>query len=544
MKQPINNRRIKKRIRSSWLWVIIVLLDLNIAVADCAFVHLENNYLFSGEELKGTLYTNACTSIFPQVIISLLDQENQSVTESWIRLDASLQPFELNVPANINEGIYRLVVFTPRSMEILYSRDLPVFKLDPGFIHGSEVGGDLGGAPLKPTKRGLSVKWDPLEPGGMLVLEIAAEPIGNDPVYVSLKISDKAQSIADDLPPETTGNTSEAGDAIPLSSHTFALEGYLSDSSGTGCSFCQVILTIPTLERGIYYTKTDDTGSFVISGLSHTGSQKGYLSYQPDQTAPPKRFFIHERKTAIKPVPSKTSFEVIKNKLAPQLYRNLLTASLRNGQWPSPTISSEEPNRPYQDILLYSKSDIQVLFDEYYLDSDMKGIIKSIIPLVNIIKKHQLRVFSNENRSNFSEAPFILLDGIPIDSKIALSIDPRTIYKVEVLHKGRTLRQIGNLAANGVIAFFSKNGTDETRLVGVQKIYIKGFDNKVAHRPNSQPAKPFAKVLYWSPSIEIKSGETFTPSISLPDYYIELLVSIIGYDSQGKLIYFQDEIIK
>lgn len=544
MKQPIKHRCIKNRARSNGLWVIVVLFNLNIAVADCAFVHLEDNYLFSGEELKGTLYTNACIGIFPQVIVSLLDQDNQSVTESWIRLDASLQPFEMNVPANINEGIYRLVVFTPRSMKILYSRDFPVFKLDPGLIPGSEAEGDFGRSPIEPTKRGLSVKWDSFEPRGVLELEIAAEPIGNDPVYVSLKISDKAQSIADDLPPAKVGNTSDTGEAIPLSSHTFAIEGYLSDSSGTGCSYCQVILTIPTLERGIYYTKTDDTGSFVISGLSHTGSQKGYLSYQPDHTAPPKRFFIHERKTAIKPSLSKSNFEVIKNKLAPQLYRNLLAASLRNGQRPLPTVSSEEPNRPYQEMLLYSKWDIQVLLDEYYLDSDMKGIIKSIIPLVNIVKKHQLRVFSNENRSNFSEAPFILLDGIPIDSKTALSIDPRTLYKVEVIHKGRSLRQIGNLAANGVVAFFTKNGTDETRLAGVQKIYIKGFDNKDAHRTTSLPAKPFSKVLYWNPSIEIKSGEAFTPSISLPDYYIELLVSIIGYDGQGNLIYFQHEINK
>ena len=383
----------------------------------------------------------------------------------------------------------------------------------------------------------------PFTPGKKLEVAIQPQASEASSVQVSVRISDLAQSVLDPLPIAPI-RPQFGEDKVPLSSHTFALEGYLSDSSGNGCNYCHLILTIPKLEDGVYYTRTDATGSFAFTGLTHTQTLKAYLSYTPDPAASIKQFFIHSKGPQYQPEINEEHYKGYKNKLSPKIGRYTLSRALRSSIDTPPVVSTEKPKRPYQEILLYPKYDEQVIFDQFFLGPDMKKTIKSIVPFVNTIKKQQLRVFSVENSKTFPEAPLILLDGIPINSQRALSLDPRTIYKVEVLHRRRTLRQVGNLASNGVLSLFTKNGTDDTEIPGVKKIYIRGFDNvedKILERTTSHL---FDRVLYWNPLLTVESGSSHKISFDLPDYYAELLITIIGINDEGDYVYYQGPLIE
>ena len=523
--------------KTKGFWLLVFCMFHLASYSNCAFVHLDKNYLLPGEQLSGTLFTNSCGKIFPQVRLVLFDSTGQQQSESWIRLDASIQPFQLEVPATIPEGLYQLIVLVERSQKVIYSKTIPLFK--PDIDLDMLAAGAVPAAMKEITSVGLSVKVTrDVVPGSKLDLEIEPPSNTSFTVPVSIRISDQAQSIADPLPTETF-DVYGAEDNIPLSSHTFALEGYLSDSVGSGCNYCQVVLTIPKLEDGIFYTRTDATGSFAFTGLSHNQTLKAYLSYQPNPSEPSKRFFIHSRSLGYQPERISERFEAYKEELYPKLGRHTVSKAFEQIQQKAAEVTTEKPLRPYQEIVLYPKYDEQVVFDNYYLGQDMKKTIKSIVPFVNTIKKQQLRVFSVENRKTFPEAPLILLDGIPIDGARALGLDPRTIYKVEVLHRRRTLARVGNLASNGVLSFVSKNGTDETEIQGVKKIYIRGFDNRANGETDRTEVKPFQRVLHWDPSANIESGSSYKLSLDLPDYYAEMLITVIGIDDEGNFIYYQ-----
>ena len=280
----------------------------------------------------------------------------------------------------------------------------------------------------------------------------------------------------------------------------------------------------------------------MFTGLSHQGTQLAYLSYQPETGKPTYKFHLDPKEKIEFTGSTQEDFAAAINHLQHQIQRNVLTESLRPRSGSSSKRSEPTMARPYQNIFLYPKYDHRVLFDEYHLSQDMRRTIKSIIPYVNTVKKTQIRVFSLENQRNFTGAPLILIDGIPIESDEALAIDPRTIQRVEVINKRRSLAQIGNVAQFGVLSFVTKNGFDQSNIGGVQKVYIRGFDNiessnALNHREN------FSRAFYWNPRVDLKPGTPTRLQIRLPEYYLELLVSIVGTKATGEFVYYQSEVL-
>ena len=502
---------------------------------ECGYLHLDKQYLIAGESLYGSLFSNKCGGLYPQVRI-VLQNQSQTISESWIRLDSSIQPFTLEVPAATPEGLYSLLVFVDREQRIISSMSIPIFKPLVDFNQLTESR-QLTEPAFNTVKEGLDISWDLSEESSKIDLTINPQT-GEQYTHLSIRISDQAQSTLQELPQLNSPNT-ESTNKLPLSSHTFALEGYLSDSAGNGCNYCQVVLTIPNLSDGIYYSKTDATGSFAFTGLSHTGIEKGYLSYNPDPLEPVKQFFLHQRSIPIKSEYEAGDFQQYREQYLGKLRRYTLTRKLSNQISEQPPKSNENPLKPYQEIQLYPKRDYQILFDEFHLAPDMKKTLKSIVPFVNTIKKSHIRVFSTENSRNFEAAPLILLDGIPINSQQALAIDPRTIYKAEVINKRRSLRQIGNLAIYGVLSLVTKNGTDETKIPGVQKVYVRGYDNPEQESVVLNATHSFDRVVYWNPSIYVDKNAGLNLSVPIPPHYTELVISVIGADDTGDFVFFQ-----
>ncbi len=506
------------------------------AKADCAYFHLQKNYLVDDRNLYGALFTNLCADLYPQVSVMLLDIHNQSIATAWLRLEAKVQPFKLKIPATLPEGMYRLVALTQNQSRMLATRDIPVFNQDRNALSKEKSAETLK---VKDKSAGLKVSWliEGTDSSKVMKLTITPDQPTDTPISLSMKVNDLAQSQIDPFP-QAGGEYSATFKGNSLASHTFALEGVLQNSQGRGCGYCSVMLTIPAEEQGIFYTSTDAQGKFKFTGLSHLGTQKAFLSYQANDMSFDLQFQLKEHKH---PVPSGSpniSFQTAKENLWPQIQRHRVTASLR--QTPERHLIPADEN-PVVDIQLYPKHDYQIVFDEYKLSEDMKRTIKSIIPYVNTIKKTQVRVFSVENRKNFASAPLILLDGIPIDSEIALTIDPRTIQRVEVINKRRSLAQIGNVAEFGVLSFITKNGTDESRYPMVKKIFISGFDN-IVPEPQSASDISFVRSLYWNPYLELEPGAPVVLQIQLPAYYLELLLSIVGIRDNGVYVYYQTRI--
>jgi len=294
-----------------------------------------------------------------------------------------------------------------------------------------------------------------------------------------------------------------------------------------------VVLTIPELAEGIYYTMTDETGRFQFTGLTHAGNKKAYL-WSNRNIDGKFRFQIADNQCSPAAINDEPGVSTFSTDLEPSLLRKLLSNQIAEEQCTPQATQVRERIPNYHQVDLFPEPDTRVLFDDFYLGSDMKETIKSIIPNVNFIRKTHLRIFSFENRQNFPDTPLILLDGIPISDTVVLGLNPQSVQRIDVLHQSSSLQKVGNLARNGVLSLVTKSGTDNHSISGVEKIYVRGYDNLSDIRAITANC-PLQQVLYWNPHLMVDQS-TMVLKVPLPDYYIQPLVSVVGFDAEGTLI--------
>ena len=181
---------------SNWSgWIIAafgMLSQLSLCGLDCAYFHLQKNYLMEDPLLRGVLYTNQCHDIYPQVRVILLDADNNQISEAWLRLEAKGEPFELKLPNRMPEGMYRLVAITEKESEMLTTKDIPVFDSSSKYAQVSDGPGTMN---TNTSIKGLTVNWNMERHASekMLNLTIETDASADDLVSVSVKVTDQAQ---------------------------------------------------------------------------------------------------------------------------------------------------------------------------------------------------------------------------------------------------------------------------------------------------------------------------------------------------------------
>ncbi len=531
-------------VKSKILTIVLVLFcsgldESNAATNSCVFVHLDKNYLFRGEDLKGSVHTFTCAGPLAQLKVAMVDEQNQSIFSYRLKLGTGPNPFSARIPSSTPQGMYYLVVFEPNTLEVLFHRPIAVF--DHAAINATDINhsSDIETKANSSGTEGFNVRLENKYDEQKLFLNLGIDTSWQFPITVSLKVSDLVQCLDEEIPRYLYANVSNhsgKGQAKPLANATFSLEGSLKDQNDQGCAYCPVVLTIPEDSAGIYYTRTDDRGAFAFTGLRHEGERSGYIWHAYDSLNP-LMIFLSEP-TVPPAIRHGLSFEQVEQDIKPQLLRKWLATKL---MVPGASANSQQTLRPirnYQQIALIPKYDFRVLFDEYYLEPDMRGTLRSIVPNINFIKTEQVRVFSFERRRNFPEPPLILLDGILIDQQALLELDPRSVHRVEVVHKTSSLGGIGNIARNGVISVVTKSGTDYRVFPGVERIHIPGFyqtprEDQIIPESGNKPQQ----VLFWAPAIIIDQNQARL-TVKLPDYRVQSKVSLVGADAQGKKIFY------
>ncbi|GJM28579.1 MAG: hypothetical protein DHS20C17_12140 [Cyclobacteriaceae bacterium] len=515
-------------------------IGLSLNASDyCALVELDKNYLISGEYLRGALHTKRCDNALTQVMIVLINNNEEVIGDAWIKLETVVEPFTFQIPTDATPGIYRLAAYSNLTGQIVYQTEIPIFKpedINPGSWNDSTL---VISRDIPEFSRGLMVEWRKSSTEAGACLDLTIRSSATAPLNLSLKVTDHAQSMPlnpKDYPP----GTRNADYSPPGLSTGFTFSGYLKRSAGNLCAYCPVVLIIPEETKGIFYTMTDGQGKFTFSGLNHYGNKKAYLwssRYNNDSS----EFVIEDTDNTPKFAEAQSEISAAEAAIRPQLLRKRMSRKLGADECHTDRYEGGKNPRNYDQIVLLNHHDVQVIFDEYVLGSDMKETIKSIVPNVNFIRKNQIRVFSYEQSRNFPDTPFILLDGIPIGDSILLRLDPRSVQRIDVIHRSESQKPIGNLARNGVLSVVTKSGTDHTLMPGVAKTYIRGFNNlKRAMTPDSTIC-PLPHVLYWEPQLVITRDETHL-KVPLPAYYVVAILSISGFDATGNFIQYQSKL--
>jgi hypothetical protein len=108
----------------------------------------------------------------------------------------------------------------------------------------------------------------------------------------------------------------------------------------------------------------------------------------------------------------------------------------------------------------YGTPDKQYMLDDYTRFSTLEEILIEYVREVRLIKKrgrHYFEVLNAPFQTFFSDAPVVLLDGVPVfDIDKLMSLDPLRIMKIEVMARKYYL---GPFAWNGVVSFVSYDGS-------------------------------------------------------------------------------------
>ncbi len=153
---------------------------------------------------------------------------------------------------------------------------------------------------------------------------------------------------------------------------------------------------------------------------------------------------------------------------------------------------------------------------------------------------------SSSNSPTESGSALILLDGTPVGSNILEQMLPSEVEFVDVL-KGPRAAIYGSRAANGIIAIYTKNGTEKSAKKGVvggslnfthpgynypRKFYEPKYHQKLPDHNSSDNRT----TLHWQPNVVLneygKAKISFYTSDILGDYTVDLE----GLTSEGKLI--------
>jgi TonB-dependent SusC/RagA subfamily outer membrane receptor len=142
-----------------------------------------------------------------------------------------------------------------------------------------------------------------------------------------------------------------------------------------------------------------------------------------------------------------------------------------------------------------------------------------------------------------SSEPLYLLNNIPVQAAVLLSINPRDVESIDVFKDPASTTIFGSQGANGVIAVYSKTGVlSNVSIRGTLVTSYKGYSvprefylPKYLSKTPENAATDVRATIYWNPLLEI--GEN--GKISLEYYNTDLakkhLVIIEGINASGKL---------
>ena len=201
----------------------------------------------------------------------------------------------------------------------------------------------------------------------------------------------------------------------------------------------------------------------------------------------------------------------------------------------------------------FKKPDNAYFLDNYVRFTTMEEILREYVTEVNV-RKHNGNFFliindDVANRSYFSNAPLVLVDGVPIfNFNKLMNFDPLKIRKLEII---KTRYYLGGNSFDGIINFNTYKGNladfeidphaivlDYEGLKLQREFYVTDYSTE-QQRLSRLP--DFRNLLYWSPKvITDETGKTQTAfySSDLPGKYAIVVQGICENGSAGSTLSF------
>lgn len=177
-------------------------------------------------------------------------------------------------------------------------------------------------------------------------------------------------------------------------------------------------------------------------------------------------------------------------------------------------------------------------FDDYKRFDNLK---EHIIEYINLVSIRNGKVFLGElSVSVDSTNQLILLDGLPVDAKDILEINP---YFIESVHIENTPIYLGAGVFSAVLLIKTKSGLLEGFDTNkYTKVEVKGMSNLAvlddawysAVQEDNQP--DFREQLYWNPTLEHKIDGSAKIKFRTSDIPGSYLLKVDGFSAQGEAI--------
>jgi len=502
----------------------------------CGRLVITKTYYFNTDVIEGKFYLQKCLVNKAVIKVDLIDTANNIISSTQQIAERKSGVFHLQIPSNTREGYYKLIAYMPfKENHVISSMDIPILA-STQFLDTTLVRESPQVSPHFQTNQ-LGIKFDKSQ---YLTGSIANVTLENGQFLsdYSITLVDKAQVYTKNFLKQYQTQKSIDKENVVATVDKLAgySIGYVFDQNKIACQGCEVIISMPTKKYGISYTTTNKNGAFEYPAYINSGTQNVYLhAYSHhDWTT----YYTIQLENSTNTLPYfreiEGDIEQFKTQNADIINSGLMANSLH---WQNKKAEEKDEelwhlNKPWENIKLYRYHDIQIIMDDYHTFETMKQTIKELVPYVNFIKKKNIRVFDVDNRRNFKNTPLFLLDGIPTHSdSLILSLDPRNIFKIEVLNTRKTLMQVGNIGQNGLIAFFTKSGVNDNIFPSIAKTKAMGIDiNTKVFKENNAILHP---VQYWKPFNEYSEIIQFI----MPGYPASFILIVEGFDANGNYYY-------
>lgn len=397
-------------------------------------------------------------------------------------------------------------------------KDLITFKQNVWTSYFSEVD-EFVSDPQNYFDNSLSEQWilDEL----MITLSTSISKIKDNKIYSSRSLAGI----------NISGEIITSGNAIAKS----------KDIKSTG-----VVLSIPGTDNPLKYSSIDNNNRFSFDILDFDDSREAYLKVWPSNLGNTYQISIDENR------PPVFDFNFPMNQLKNETINHLtkyqrITQRVKKQYLNETSVVETSGSSRSEFSTSLIDADKVINLDDYVSFKDMRTVVKEVLPYVQI-KKYGFKIFSTELRRTFPNKAFVLLDGIPVEDSVIIKQDPIIFQRVEIVNTLRTIYQIGKLAENGIVAFYTRPGhgieDHNSRKIKVQGYYYKEYDkdnNIIEQQANGVPYTP--ALLFWDNNFVTDDDGSSTIEFRAPDYETNLTIHLEGMSSND-LYSVSEKIIK
>lgn len=196
----------------------------------------------------------------------------------------------------------------------------------------------------------------------------------------------------------------------------------------------------------------------------------------------------------------------------------------------------------------FGKPDRRVIMADFIELTDIREVVKEILPEVTLIRKDRepaLRVVSSSPYRIFENQALVLFDGVPVyDIEKLLDVSSRELERIDIIN---TRYFYSDYIFEGIISFVSKKGNlsaIESDNSVFRQIFEGCLEQKNFYSPDystdslrSDRIPDFRNTLYWKPEVITSENGTSSIEFFTSDERMEYLIIIEGFTSEGQRVY-------